>query len=513
MPRSEIPVLPFTIEILRHGQASLDRQISNTIRQAVLDGVLRPGDHLPAIRSLAQHLGVARATVDLAYSTLIDEGYVVAAPGRGSFVSTKLPSAPPFDAPSPASAPAVAPAPKRVSQRCQSYAADLERLKPQSNLPLSVVSVSEAMSPGKDFLGIVAKHFKKSSHLMAYASPMGYEPLRTAVASIAGRLRGARCKPEQVIITTGSQLGFVLALKALCDPGDLIWLEDPCYLHLLAAVRMESLEPVFVPVDNEGIQVRRGIELAPQARVAAVTPSHHSTLGVLTSLKRRQELLRWAQETGGWIIEDDYDSELRYGGNLPIPCLQGMDLSGESVIYVGTFSKMLFPGLRLGYVIVPEQLVGVFAGLRLALGRQGNEVLQAAVAEYITAGLYESRIRKLRQTFEERRELLLDICARELPEWGRIQSGDQGMHVTLVFHDQAIDDVAMSAACRAIGIELQPLSIGYHSAPPVKGLVMGFGFFSPDQILASVHKLGFILRSRFAPHARTSSMALRSALL
>ena len=258
-----------------------------------------------------------------------------------------------------------------------------------------------------------------------------------------------------------------------------------------------GLTPVFTPIDAEGLDLAHGLSLAPHAKGVYLTPSHQCPLGMMMSLKRRREVLEWASRTGAWVIEDDYDSELRYGGNLPYPSLQGMD-TAENVIYVGTFSKVLFPGLRLGYLIVPERLVPLFSGLRLLIDRQGQELYQAAVAQFIREGHYEPHVRHMRQLFEARRTYLLHACRREFGDWGEFSSGEQGMHVVFTFHNQDIDDSALQAICLEQGVETRHLSSFYHSSKPKRGLVLGFGFYSESQILSAVTRIGFVLRHDFA---------------
>lgn len=504
MPRSQPTVLRLHIELDRSSSVTLDRQIADSIREAIRSGLLRPGDHLTAIRQLAQQLNVARSTVDAAYSTLIKEGYLKATRGRGSFVSTDLPIEPPF-----ANMPAAS-HPTRFRQKTVGRDAQLCReanqtLRAQKNIPLAIVSTSAEVSPTRDFGAILQRLVKKKLLDQVYSHPEGSLALRQAVCKIASRLRGVRAKPEQVIITSGSQLGLHLTLKALFSPGEPVWFENPCYPLLRAAAVLSGITPIDVPVDANGLNLEAGIALHPHPKGVYLTPSHQCPMGMMMGMKRRRQLLNWAAENGVWIIEDDYDSELRYDGNLPFPSLQGMDTTG-SVIYVGTFSKMLFPGLRLGYLIVPESLVDIFSGLRLLTDRQGNELLQDAVAEYINEGLYETHVRKMRQTFEARRNYLIDVCNRDFGDWGTFTSGDQGMMVTFEFHNPHLDDMAVWQACLDEGIETRPLSSFYApgSTPEKKGLLLGFGFFSRDQILAAASRIGFVLRSRFAAFAPTA---------
>lgn len=499
MPRRTEGLMHFDIKLDRKAPVSLDRQISQGIRDAIVSGVLRPGDRLPATRQVASYLGVARATADLSYKALIDEGYLNATPGRGTFVSSDLPVSTPFQ--DMVRQPATPKYKKKtIAKNAQICKLALSHLQAQKNIPLAVVSTSADASPGRDFSSILEKLTKKNSLDLVYNHPAGFEPLRVAISKVAARLRGVRCTPEQVIVTSGSQLGLTMTLMALFNEGDEVWFENPGYPLLRGVAKLRGVNPVYVPVDCEGLEIDVGKKLSPNAKGVYLTPSHQCPMGMVLSMQRRLQLLRWASETGAWIIEDDYDSELRYDGNLPYPSLQGMD-TANNVIYVGTFSKMLFPGLRIGYLVVPPDLVETFQGLRLLIDRQSNEISQNAVAQYIDQGLYEAHVRKMRQTFEARRNYLLEVCKRDFGDWGEFLSGEQGMCVTFIFKNQAIDDTALWQACLDEGVETRSVSSFYapeSDTPKLKGLVLGFGFFTNEQILAAVSRIGFILRSRFA---------------
>ena len=254
---------------------------------------------------------------------------------------------------------------------------------------------------------------------------------------------------------------------------------------------------MFVPVDKEGFNLQKALEIDPTAKGVFLTPSHQCPLGMITSIQRRRDILQWASEAGGWIVEDDYDSELRYGGNLAYPSLQGMD-SGNNVIYIGTFSKSLFPGLRLGYMVVPDDLVKAFSGMRFLIDRQSNEILQLSVAEFIKTGLYETHLLKMRRIFEARRDYLIEAVSDNFGDWGKFIATGQGMHMTFVFNNPDIDDEAVADLCRRQGVELRSISSFSMGRPLYKGLIMGFGHFPPAQLLAAVSRIGFVLRDKFA---------------
>lgn len=487
-------------QLERNSPLSLDRQIAQTIREAIQKGQLQPGDRIVPIRLLAQHLGVARATVDAAFGMLTAEGYLETARGRGSFVSTRLPVQTQF-ASAPAGPDPDTPArPKRMSRHAVDCIQALDDLAVQSSTPLAIASTSRQASPGREFTDLLVKNAQQYTQRLNYGDPQGLPELREAVCEVAQRQLGVNSSPDRVIITTGSQLGILMSLKILFSPGDKVWIEDPHYPLLRAAASTQDVRPVFVPVDDEGFNLKEALATEPDARGVFLTPSHQCPLGMMMSIARRREILQWARSSGSWIIEDDYDSELRYGGNLAYPSLQGMD-KDDSVIHVGTFSKSLFPGLRLGYLVVPRALVKAFAGMRFLIDRQSNELMQRTVADYIKQGYYETHLLKMRRIFEARRDYLIESVKANFGDWGRFMATGQGMHMTFLFYNQAIDDEAVAAECRAQGLELRSVSSFYAGKPRFKGLVMGFGHFPPSQLLAAVSRIGFVLRDKFSAFA------------
>ena len=468
------------------GAPGISDQMAAQIRAATMTGVLRSGDRLPSIRDLAARLKVARATVDVAYAQLVAEGYLETKIGSGTRIAARLPQETLSVQPRAAKKPAAAnPLETRALPAHAAQLTDATRMQAfQHGVPLAVGVPTEELSPGKAWTRIATRLARTPWRHAGYASPYGYGPLREQVVEYVRRMRGIQCEPEQVMITAGTQQGLFLCARVLFCAGDAVWMENPCYQPLMAVARDAQLVTVPVPVDAKGLVVEDGMALAPQAKGAFVTPSHQFPLGMVMSMERRLALLNWAKETGGWIVEDDYDSELRYAGR-PFPALQGLEGAGDAVVYLGTFSKMLFPGLRLGYMIAPRPLTTAFAGARLLIDRQSASAEQLLLAEFMAGGHYEAHIRRIKLIFAERRQVLLQECRSELAAFGDMVEGDQGMHV--VFHLRGrSDDVALAEALKTKGIEARALSPFYRGGTARHGLLFGFGSFQPEAIRGAV---------------------------
>ncbi|KAB0650919.1 PLP-dependent aminotransferase family protein, partial [Burkholderia diffusa] len=325
-----------------------------------------------------------------------------------------------------------------------------------------------------------------------YADPQGALPLREAIADYVRRSRSVRCSADQVVITSGTQQGLHLASQVLLGPTDRAWVENPAYRGITALLestgRREAM--VRVPVDADGIDVEAGIRLAPNARAAFVTPSHQYPLGMPMSMARRNALLGWARAHRAWVVEDDYDSELRYEG-YPFPSLQGLD--PEHVIYLGTFSKILFPSLRLGYVIAPGDLVPAFCGARVLMDRHAPTADQHVLAAFIAKGHLDRHIRRVRGVYAEQRALLIDTLGARLPrERAWVQPGDQGMHVVL-WLAEGIDDLDVVARAAQAGVAVRAVSPMFAPGTARPGLVLGFGGFDRARMEAAAQRLADVV--------------------
>jgi GntR family transcriptional regulator/MocR family aminotransferase len=318
----------------------------------------------------------------------------------------------------------------------------------------------------------------------------GWPPLRAAIADYLRAVRGLALEPDQVIVTSGAQQGIDLVARVLLDPGDEVWVEEPGYHGLKAAIIGAGAKPVPVLVDEDGLSVADGVERAPDARLAAVSPSHQFPLGITMSLARRLALIDWAAKAESWILEDDYNSEYRYAGR-PLAALQGLEAQGR-VIYVGSFSKVLFPSLRLGYLVAPAGLVDAFRRARQAMDDHPSISAQPVVAEFIASGQFAAHVRRMRARYAERQASLVAEVRKQLDGRLAIEANAAGMHLVGGLPD-ASDDRAIARAAQAERVTVHPLSLYYSGARPRRGLLLGYAAASEKQIGAGVERLARVI--------------------
>jgi GntR family transcriptional regulator/MocR family aminotransferase len=471
----------------------LSRQIYHRIRAAILSGQLGPGLRLPSSRRLAAELGVSRTTTLAAYERLRDEGYLDGRVGSGTTVAILRDLSP--------DRPAARRSPARRRPRLSRQGTELTGVRWRMPLAMAAPGSGPAAFPvgrpafdafpAELWSKVVARRVRRSiGGLLRYQHPAGYGPLREAIAAYVGMARGVRCTPEQVLVVSGAQAGLSLAARLLLDPGDPAWVEDPGYYGARGAIVAAGAVPSPVPVDADGLDVEAGRHRAPLARIAYVTPSHQFPLGVTMSLPRRLALLDWARTADAYVVEDDYDSEYRYVGD-PLPSLQGLDTDGR-VVYVGSFSKVLFPALRIGYVIVPDDLVEPFlTGHRFA-AIHVPALEQAALADFIGAGHFARHIRRMRALYAERGATLVDAIRRELGGVVSVAPARAGLHLIGWLPDGAADEPAALRAA-AHGVDTQPLSA--HAIEPYgrPGLLLGYAATPTPDIVAGVHRLAAAL--------------------
>ncbi|KVE01548.1 PLP-dependent aminotransferase family protein [Burkholderia anthina] len=486
----EIP----SLGALDRAAGDLSRQLAQALRDAVRRGDVRPGDTLPSTRLLAASLQVARGTVVDAYAQLIAEGFLESRGGAGTRVAHALAEPPPGNGPE-----SPAPGPDPMRDGLPEPAATLARLarefSPLPAMPFAI-SVPVGLTAPDDIWRRLGNRLRArgAGAPSGYADPQGALPLREAIADYVRRSRSVRCDAGQVVITSGTQQGLHLASQVLLGEHDRAWVENPAYRGITALLESTGRRDamVRVPVDADGLDVDAGIRLAPDARAAFVTPSHQYPLGMPLSMARRNALLAWARTHRAWVVEDDYDSELRYEG-YPFPSLQG--LAPDRVIYLGTFSKILFPSLRLGYVIAPDALVPAFCGARVLMDRHAPTADQHVLAAFIAEGHLDRHIRRVRGVYAEQRALLIDTLGARLPrERAWVQPGDQGMHVVL-WLAQGIDDLDVVARAARAGVAVRAVSPMFAPGTARPGLVLGFGGFGRAQIEAAAQRLADVVSS------------------
>jgi GntR family transcriptional regulator/MocR family aminotransferase len=472
----------------RVGAAPLFRQLYARLKDAILQGTLAPGARLPATRELARQLGVSRQTVLAAYEQLTAEGYLRGGVGQGTFVDTALP------APSaPASAGEVLPAPRPLPARGQAMASSMARVRHHAGL-LRTFRISMPgldLFPFETWRKLEAQHWRRRELPLGYDAAAGYAPLRELLCAYLSASRGVRCTPEQIVVTTGSQQALYLLAQLLLAPGEGVWLESPGYQGAAAPFEVAGARICPVPVDAEGMDVAFAASRYPDAAMVFATPSHQLPLGVTMSLARRLDLLRWAESNRAWIVEDDYDSEYRYTGP-PLASLQGLDRAG-CVIYVGTLSKVLFPGLRLGYVVAPPSLVEPLRQAKAVVDRHSPIVPQAVLADFIRQGHFARHIRRTREAYAERRAAMLDALDARLGGLLRCGPTDTGLDACVHLTGHVNEAQAVARAGEA-GVDVRALSYFAHplagpecAVPP--GLLLGFSAFTPPQIRAGVARL------------------------
>jgi GntR family transcriptional regulator / MocR family aminotransferase len=479
------------------------RQVLRLVQHAILTGQLAPGTKLPSSRTLAEDLDIARNTVLRVYDQLTAEGYVLSTTGSGTYVADTRPDTAAVR-PRALAHPAQ-PAPARETRAQESLSSRGRRLigragvapKQWGAFMPGVPDVAEF--PSRTWSRLQARLWKDANpELLTYAPGGGYRPLRRALSDYLRVARSVKCSPDQIIITTGIHQSMDLAVKLLTDVGDRAWVEEPCYWGARSVLQSAGLELEPIPVDSEGLNPR---ELAPAVppRLAVVTPSHQYPLGMVMSLARRRTLLEYARQHNVWIVEDDYDSEFRYGSR-PIASLQGLDDAGR-VIYVGSLGKILYPGLRIGYMVAPEHLVETFRTGVAELYREGQLMHQAVLADFILGGYLTTHVRRMRALYGERRQILIDAITSRFGDTLPVMGDEAGLHLVLGLPD-TVDDRAVTAAAFEAGVIVRPLA-AYYSREEVarRGLLLGYACVANDRIQPVFDTLARVIEQRLEASA------------
>lgn len=460
------------LESARDKATPIYLQLYQRLREAIAEGRLQPGERVPSVRALASELNLARGTVEAAYQLLVGEGYLLPRGPAGTVVSPQLPHAPGNP---------LLPAKERQASRSGDEPS-AEALPFQLGLP------ALDSFPRKLWSRLGARHLRQlSSPDLNYPPAQGLPALRRSLVRYLGVSRGIACEPEQIFITAGYRNALLLIRQALLQAGDRCWFEDPGYFKARQMLEGSEVTLVPVPVDEHGLCVERGQALAPDARCALVTPSHQSPLGVSLSLPRRLALLDWAASRQAWIIEDDYDSEYRYVGR-PLPALKSLDHAGR-VLYCGTFSKVLFPGLRLAYLVVPQAQVARFAACTQDFDHGCPALPQAITADFLDQGHFARHLKRMRALYAERRAHLASALQHVLGSRLRVELQAGGIHL-LARLDEREDDRALAARAQGAGLAVMALSEWSRQHPCGSGLLLGFtNIASAEQALHLARRL------------------------
>ncbi len=470
------------------GDVPLYRQIYEEIRIAILTGRIGTGETVPSTRELALSLDVSRTTAKLAYDLLLSEGYSEGHIGSGTKVCDLLPEET-SRVRHKSSPQRSGPAPLRLTLSATGRALVGMKNEPDHNgmrFRFHYCRPDVGAFPYVQWRRLQLDGLRGQDHdLFNYQQDgMGYRPLRLALAKYLGRSRAVRCDADQIVIVNGTQQALALLASVLLDPGDTVALENPGYSGALDIARQHRARVFEVPVGAEGLR----IEALPRsgARFLYVTPSHQFPTGVVLPLARRLELLRWAAATGTLILEDDYDSEFRFGSR-PVPALQGLDEAG-SVAYLGTFSKTMFPSIRIGYVVLPRSLVQAVERAKWTLDRHVAALDQRALTSFLETGLYERHLRRMRKIYARRRSALLTALGAEFGRAVEVLGDPAGLHLMIRLKTRLSDEEVVARAA-AQGIGIVSAAIYYAGKAPGGEFVLGYGQVSETEIVEGVKRL------------------------
>jgi GntR family transcriptional regulator/MocR family aminotransferase len=486
-PKNVLRGVPALIAVDRRSSKPLYQQIYDAYRSKIVRGELRAGEPVASTRELARELRISRLPALNAYSQLLAEGHFESRAGSGTFVASTLPEHPrPKDLRGRSGA---------TMRSISTHAGALPKFERPSWAehlgPFQVGQPDLHSFPMHIWSRLMSRYSRELKvGALQYGSPMGLDELRQPLSKYLRTSRGVNCEAEQIMIVSGSQQALDISARVLLDPGASAWVEDPGYWLVHHVLTAAGCQAIPVPVDAEGLHVTKGIKMCQNARAAFVAPSHQYPLGVTMSATRRFQLLEWASKTGSWIIEDDYDSEYRYG-SMPIASLQGLDANAR-VIYTGTLSKVLFPSLRLGYIVMPPDLVERFAAVRQVTDICPSHASQAVLAAFIREGHFARHIRKMRKIYDERRRVLVEELERQLGSSCKTAGSEAGMHLTLLLGDEHYDRTIAAKAIQQ-KLWLSALSLSYINHQARQGLVLGFGNAPLKQIPAAVAVLKRIL--------------------
>lgn len=472
----------------------LHQQLYEELRQAILEGRLPPGRRIPSTREMAKSLGVSRSTVTQSYEQLLSEGYLETVIGSGTYVCNQLPDDL-LNSQAVEIVDKITSSPIKLSQygKILLNTENVPRVH-DGKFEISFRYGRPAFNefPIKLWRSLLSRYCCASLDWLDYSvEPLGYKPLREAIASYVSRVRAVNCEPEQILITNGTQQALDLIMRLLIEPGEVIALEEPGYLSARLIFQTYGLKLLPIAVDESGLLVSKLTSGTNQnIRLIYVTPSHQFPTGAILSLPRRLELLAWAAQNGTLIIEDDYDSEYRYG-DRPIPALQGLDKC-NSVLYIGTFSKVLFPSLRIGYLVLPKSLVAIFARAKWLSDRHLPILEQQVLTDFIVEGHLERHIRKMRSLYDSRRQVLVQALKSNFGENAIILGEKAGLHIMVKLKTHLDDDEIIQRAAK-VGVGMMSASMHYLNPTNSSEFIFGYGELNEQQLVEGIRRLGEIL--------------------
>jgi GntR family transcriptional regulator/MocR family aminotransferase len=479
---------------LQREDGPLHRRISDSMKTAIRAGRLKPGARLPSTRVLATDLAVSRNTVTLAYEQLVAEGYVVSRHRSMMAVADHVPErAPEAARPRPETPARLSAVGRRLMGKAAAVQAAATATREGIRYDFRYGRPAIDEFPREIWRKLLASRTRKiTPAAFGYGPPAGYAPLREALAGYLARARGLACDPDQIVIVNGSQQAFDLIARVLVDPGDKVVIEEPHYHGSRVPFEIAGGAPVAVPVDADGLDTAKLPAPGSGIRLACVTPCHQFPTGVIMPLARRLVLLDWASRSGAWIVEDDYVSEFRYEGR-PIEALQSLDSAGR-VIYVGTFAKILFPSLRLAYLVLPPSLVAPFLAAKWVADRYTSMLGQEALTDFITSGQFERHLRRVCTRNARRRRTLIEALRQQLGGRVEIAGENAGVHLLVWLNGVKPRDVApIIARAAAAGVGVYPVG-GFFTEPPRRaGLLFGYAALSEADIRAGIRRLAAVI--------------------
>jgi GntR family transcriptional regulator/MocR family aminotransferase len=486
--------MDLAIALNNNSPKPLHQQVYEQLRQAILNGRLTPGERIPSTRFLAKSLSISRFTVTTSYELLLSEGYLETVTGSGTFVCQQIPddliNSNPIQ-----NIEKINPLPIKLSQYGNTLVntTNVPRIaEPELKINFRYGTPALKEFPIKIWRRLLSRYCNANLKWLDYSTePLGYQPLRKAIAHYLTRFRAVNCQSEQILITNGTQQALDLILRLLISPGETIAIENPGYLSARIIFETQGSKILPISVDNSGLIVEELANYTQEnIRLVYVTPSHQFPTGAILSLPRRLELLNWAQQTGGLIIEDDYDSEFRYG-EKPIPALQGLDKS-DSVLYIGTFSKVLFPSLRIGYLVLPKSLVTIFTRAKWLNDRHLPILEQQVLAEFIHEGHLERHIRKMRSIYDKRRQVLVEALKTYFKKRAVILGEKAGIHVMVRFKSDLSDEEIIEKAAK-VGVSLMSANPYYLTNHPKGEFIFGYGELTETQLTEGIRRLAEII--------------------